>query len=149
MYKQNKGHLTAMAGEFCVMERLFQLGHEAALTFGNAKSVDIMTMAKSGKKYEVSVKAIQKPGKWNIGKEDYSKSDDLVFVLLLYREKDFPNLKIPPEAWGIPAKDADKLKRKWLGSRYAIFDTPEERDKLSPYKDAWVFPLRLENRGEL
>jgi len=134
MYVQ-KTHSTGMAGEFCVMERLFRLGHEASLTFGHAKSIDIMTKAPSGKKYEVSVKAIRGGTKWGIGKEDYSARKDLVFVLLLY--KDFENVAEPPETWVIPARKAEQLKKKWHPGIYAIYRSPAERDKLEPYRDAW------------
>ena len=134
MYVQ-KTHSTAMAGEFCVMERLFRLGHEASLTFGHAKSIDIMTKAPSGRKYEVSVKAIRGGTKWGIGKESYSDREDLVFVLLLY--KDFENVTEPPETWVIPATKAEKLKKPWHPGIYAIYRSPAERHKLEPYKEAW------------
>ena len=130
-----KTHSTAMAGEFCVMERLFRLGHEASLTFGHAKSIDIMTKAPSGRKYEVSVKAIRGGTKWPIGKESYSDQEDLVFVLLLY--EDFENLARPPETWVIPAAQAEQLKRKWEGGTYAIYRSPAGRHRLEPYKEAW------------
>lgn len=134
MYVQ-KTYSTAMAGEFCVMERLFRLGHQASLTFGHAKSIDIMTKAPSGRKYEVSVKAIRGGTKWGIGKEDYSDREDLVFVLLLY--ENFQNAIQPPETWVIPAIEAEKLKMPWHPGIYAIYRSPAERHKLEPYKEAW------------
>jgi hypothetical protein len=42
MSERNSGHATGMGGEFLVMERLFRLGHEPALTLGDAKSSDII-----------------------------------------------------------------------------------------------------------
>jgi hypothetical protein len=47
-----------MAGEFFVMEKLFRLGHEPALTLGNAKSVDILLRKSDDSLREVSVKAM-------------------------------------------------------------------------------------------
>ena len=99
-----KGHSTGMAGEFYVMESLYRLGHEPALTLGNAKSIDILTRSPKGNHYEISVKAIHGGGKWGIGKkdEDYSNRKNLVFVLLHYKQfKDLSELPIvrviPPE----------------------------------------------------
>ena len=75
-----------MAGEFHVMELLFRLEHEPALTLGNAKSIDILTRSPNGNLYEVSVKAMRGGGKWGIGTQDYSKEKNLVFVLLHYKK---------------------------------------------------------------
>ena len=114
-----KGHTTAMAGEFCVMERLFRLGHEAALTLGNAKTVDILTKAPTGNVFQVSVKATRQAGKWGIGATDYSKEKNLVFVLLHYG--DFENQNSFPDVWVVPAKVAEELKRPWLNDTSAIY----------------------------
>lgn len=55
---RRNGHATGMAGEFFVMEKLFRLGHEPALTLGNAKSVDILLRKSDDSLREVSVKAM-------------------------------------------------------------------------------------------
>jgi len=132
-----KGHITGMAGEFYVMEKLFRLGHEAALTLGNAKSIDIFTKSPKNNLYEVSVKAIRGGGKWGIGKENYSNSGKLVFVLLHY--KDFEDVNKIPDAWVLPAKQAEKIKRKWHEPQFAIYCYKEDFPKLEKYKNAWHF----------
>lgn len=137
-FSQRKGHSTAMAGEFCVMEKLFRLGHEAALTIGSAKSIDILTKSPTGVLYEVSVKAIQGGGKWGIGKENVSQREHLVYVLLWY--SDFGNVLTQPQFGVIPAKDAEHLKHPWFNESYAIFcSSKEHRTGLEPYKDAWYY----------
>lgn len=55
-------HDSAMAGEFFVMEALYRLGHQPALTLGNAKSVDILVRNKRGRLIEVSVKTVRGGG---------------------------------------------------------------------------------------
>jgi hypothetical protein len=100
-----KVHTTGMAGEFHVMELLFRLGHEPALTLGNAKSVDILTRSPQGNLYAVSVKAMRGGGKWGIGNHDYSKEKNLVFVLLQYKK--FSDLIELPEIWVIPGVRAE------------------------------------------
>lgn len=131
-----KGHITGLAGEFFVMAQLFRLGHEAALTLGNAKAVDIFTKAPSGDLYQVSVKAIRGGGKWGVGKHNYADAEHkkLVFVLLHFR--DFDNLESSPDIWVIPAKDIERLKLPWH-DQFGIYLYKEHRDKLNPYKDAW------------
>ena len=132
-----KSHITGMAGEFFVMEKLFRLGHEASITLGNAKNIDIFCKAPSDKLYEVSVKAIRGGGKWGIGTTDYSKHTDLVFVLLHY--KNFEDISALPEIWVIPAKDAEKLKNPWFES-YAIYcSNKEHREKIDKYRNAWHY----------
>jgi len=135
-----KGHITGMAGEFFVMEKLFRQEHEASLTLGNAKSVDIFTKSpKTGNLYEVSVKAMRGGGKWGIGKENYSdtkKYSKLVFVLLYYRK--FSVIDSHPDVWIIPAREAEKIKKPWH-DQYGIYYYKKDRYLLEKYKDAWNF----------
>lgn len=132
-----KGHVTGIAGEFHVMEQLFRREHEAALTLGNAKAIDIFTTSPSGKMYQVSVKSIRSGGKWVIGTHDYNQFPNLVFVLLHYKK--FNDLDTPPEVWVIPAKDAEKIKLKWEGDNYALYIYQVHKHLLDPYKNAWHY----------
>jgi hypothetical protein len=127
-----------MAGEFAVMEKLFRLGHEASLTFGNAKTVDIFTKSPSGKMSQVSVKSIRGGGKWGIGAGDYSPEVKLIFVLLYYAR--FDDLQSHPGVWVIPADVAVRIKRPWLGGSFAIYcGNKAQWLTLELYKDAWRF----------
>jgi len=130
-----KGHTTAMAGEFHVMELLFRLGHEPALTLGNAKSIDILTSSPKGKLYEVSVKSMRSGGKWGIGNQDYSRKQNLVFVLLHYKK--FAELNELPDVWIVPAKKAQQIKRSWQNQQYALYIYKKYAHELEPYKNAW------------
>ena len=131
-----KGHITGMAGEFFVMEKLFRLGHEASLTLGNAKAIDIFTRSPSGNLYEVSVKAIRGGGKWGIGSHDYLLSyPNLVFVLLYYRK--FDDLSALPDIWVVPVVEAEKIKKPWHKGLYALYIYKEYKHLLDKYKDAW------------
>lgn len=131
-----KGHITGLAGEFHVMEQLFRLGHEASITLGNAKAIDIFTKSPMGKLYEVSVKAIRSGGKWGIGNQDYSKYPNLVFVLLHYRK--FKELHVLPEVWIVPAKEAEKIKLPWH-NQYGLFIYKKHQHLLEQYKDDWQY----------
>jgi len=139
-FTQRKGHSTGMAGEFCVMEKLFRLGYEASLTMGNAKSIDVLAKSPTGQLYEISVKSIRGGGKWGIGKEDVSKRKNLVYVLLYYR--DFSSIETQPAVWVIPAADAQKIKEPWF-ENFAIYcSNKKRRTKLEKYKDAWTDYLK-------
>ena len=132
----SKGHMTGMAGEFAVMEKLFRLGHQPSLTLGNAKTVDIFTKSPRGKLYQVSVKSIRGGGKWGIGTADYSPEVALIFVFLHYRS--FENLQTHPSVWVVPSEVVMQLRRKWLGDAYAIYcGSKVELSALEKYKDAW------------
>ena len=115
----NSGHATGMAGEFFVMEQLFRLGHQPALTLGNAKSIDILVQTKQGNLLSVSVKAVRGHGKWPVGKQNLSNRADLVFVFLLYN--DFENPAICPDAWIMSAKDVEQRKRPWIDGNSALY----------------------------
>lgn len=136
MVERKSGHATGMAGEFYVMERLFRLGHQPALTLGNAKNIDIIVSTKSGMLKTVSVKAVQGGGKWPVGKRDLSQKNDLVFVFLLYNS--FEDVTTDPDVWIMPAEDVDQRKRAWIDG-FAIYYARKQRmpADLDEFKDAW------------
>lgn len=136
MTQRKSGHATGMAGEFFTMERLFRLGHEPALTLGNAKSIDIIVRTKSGNLTTVSVKSVRGGGKWPVGTENYSRRKDLVFVFLLYRH--FDNPKEDPCVWVMPAPDVERQKRRWLVGSAVYYQHKElAAPKLAKFRDAW------------
>ena len=137
VFMSKRSNATAMAGEFFVMERLYRLGHDPALTLGQAKSIDILVKSANDRLVTVSVKAVRGGGKWGIGKANLAKENDLVFVFLLYRK--FADVSTDPDVYVIPACDVEKRKRGWLEGNYAIYHShrlnrPEDLEK---YKDAW------------
>ncbi len=132
-----KHNATGMAGEFTVMAQLYRLGHNPALTLGNAKSVDILTESPSGKVYRVSVKAVTQGSKWGIGTQDYSRQKDLIFVFLFYKK--FNDLTTIPEAWIIPAVDVERISRPWIGGSYAVYFDKNCAPEIEVYKNRWDF----------
>lgn len=138
MTERNSGHATGMAGEFYVMERLFRLGHEPALTLGNAKHIDILVKTKTGRVKTISVKAVRAGGKWPVGNSDFSSQKDMVFVFLLYKK--FADVQTSPEVWVMPAKDVEARKGKWFDS-YGIYYSHAKLGvpDLENYRDAWHY----------
>ncbi|MBO5531540.1 MAG: hypothetical protein J5977_03670 [Fibrobacter sp.] len=75
--------ISGMAGEFLTAGKLFKLGLQAAVTLGNAKSVDILAYNPQNKKnYNVQVKTNREKNCFLIGKENVSSEQIYVFVLL-------------------------------------------------------------------
>ena len=125
-----------MAGEFLVMSQLFRLGHEPALTLGNAKSIDILVRSKSGHLYEISVKAVRGGGKWGATFHDESEKFNRIYVLLLFN--DFENIKSLPLTYVIPAVDAEKMKADWRGDKGIYYSSRTNRPvNLNDYLNAW------------
>jgi hypothetical protein len=134
--ERRSGHATGMAGEYFVMERLFRLGHEPALTLGNAKSIDILVQTKSGRIKKISVKAACGGGKWGVDKRDLSEEKDLIFVLLLYRR--FGDPTTDPEVWVMPAPDVEKRKSAWfLKSGIYYSHRKHAPPDLHEFRDRW------------
>lgn len=136
MAERRSSHATGMAGEFYAMERLFRLGHEPALTLGNAKSIDIIVCTKHGKLKKVSVKSFCGNGKWPVGSLDLSGEKNLVFVFLRYN--DFDDVKTDPDVWVMSAKDVESRKKEWF-EEYAIYYSGKNAPKdLEKFRNAWV-----------
>lgn len=135
MPNRRSTHESGMAGEFFVMEALYRLGHQPALTLGNAKSVDILVRTASGRKIEVSVKAVRGGGKWGVGRQSLAGCQDLIFVLLHYTN--FGDVTKRPHVFVVPAPDVERLKEEWLDSYAVYFSNQEGRDRLTPFRDAW------------
>ena len=130
-----KGHATGMAGEFFVMERLFRLGHEPALTLGQAKSIDIIVKTKGGKLQTVSVKSVRGGGKWPLGRVDGTQ--ELIYVFLLYRS--FEDVRTDPEVFVMPAAVVQKCCRRWLKGDALCYSSPRRYvpKELESYRNAW------------
>jgi hypothetical protein len=124
-----------MAGEFYVMERLYRLGHQPALTLGTAKSIDILLRSRSGNLDEVSVKAVCGGGKWGVGTDDLSKQTNRIFIFLHYKK--FDDVKTDPEVYVVPAAGVERLKSKWFKQYGVYFRTTKQLQDLAPYRDAW------------
>jgi len=126
------------------MERLFRMGYEAALTLGNAKTIDILTChPRNTTLLCISVKSVRGGGKWAVGSDDLSERKELVFVFLLY--KAFDILTTNPEVWVVPATKVQEMKEMWLGNAYALYYSGRHRmNDLSKFKGWHFFINRIQ-----
>jgi len=136
--ERRSGHATGMAGEFYVMERLFRLGHEPALTLGNAKSIDILVLMKDGTQKKISVKAVCGGGKWGVDRRDVSNEKDMIYVFLNY--KNFEDETTNPDVWIMPATEVQLRKKPWFEGAAIYYSHKENAPKdLADFKNAWRY----------
>lgn len=134
--KRRSGHATGRAGEFFVMEKLFRLGHEPALTMGNARSIDILVRKSDGALREISVKAVRGGGKWGVSSDDESACKNRIYVLLIYR--DFDNVNGAVEVFVVPAPKLQALKAPWFKVQGVYYSDKQVLAVLNKYRDAWM-----------
>lgn len=135
MAKRRYGNATAMAGEFLVMEKLYRLGYQPALTVGRAKSIDILVENERGSLFQISVKSVRGGGKWGVPGANLSAKDSMVFAFVLYR--DFDDLMAEPDIFVVPAREVQRLKQPWF-SGFAVYYTPKSKlAALEKYRNAW------------
>ena len=85
---------THLAGEFLVAGELARRGYPVAITFGNAKSIDIYASSKSGDLH-IDAKAGRYKGNWPITENNINKDVFYIFVYL-QSPKNILNNNSPP-----------------------------------------------------
>ncbi len=81
--KRVDGQVTGLAGELFVAAELLKRGLQASITFGNAKSVDILAYNDDTKRgFTVQVKALRKPNFFIINHAKIKAQHIYVFALL-------------------------------------------------------------------
>jgi len=127
--------LTAMAGEFLTVGKLFKRGIQAALTLGNAKSIDVLAFnPRNNTNFNVQVKSLRKKNCFLIKKESINVNFIYIFIILngLDKEEDFFIIK---------GSEILRDINKFFGSSYKR-DTPSNMPainygQLKEYKDNW------------
>lgn len=77
------GQVTGLAGEFFVAAELLKRGIQTSVTFGNAKSIDLLAHNPStGQNFTVQVKALRKKNYFPIKPRSVREAHIYVFVLL-------------------------------------------------------------------
>jgi len=130
--KRKDSQLSGMAGEFLVVGKLFKKGLQAAVTFGNAKAIDILAYNPENKKnYNIQVKTLRKKNCFLIDQKKVNPSHIYVFVLLNDFDKD-ENFYILKGSEII--KNADTL----FGSSNNTNFTAINYGPLKEYQDNWA-----------
>jgi hypothetical protein len=80
---------TGMAGEFLVVGKLFKREIQASVTFGNAKSIDVLAYnPRNDKSFAISVKTLRKRNCFPLNPKSVSAAHTYIFVIL--NEPDSP-----------------------------------------------------------
>lgn len=81
--KRSDGQVTGLAGELFVAAELLKRGLQTSVTFGNAKSIDLLTYNPETKKtFTVQVKAVRTRNAFPISHARVEKNHIYVFVIL-------------------------------------------------------------------
>lgn len=134
--KNNDQQLTGMAGEFLTVGKLFKRGYQASITFGNAKSIDVLVYnPKSDKSFKVQVKTLRKKNCFLIKKENLNPDHIYIFIIL----HDFDQ---PEEYFVVSGNEILKDINKFFGASYINAEKPSSMPAinygpLSPFKDNW------------
>jgi hypothetical protein len=132
------GQMTGLAGELFVAAELLKRGLQTAITFSNAKTIDLFAVnLKTKRNFTIQVKAVRQKTSWPISHEKIHAEHVYVFVLLnepgqpveyfvvpgstltndpdLFRLRDYP--KFPGIVHGT-------LKKLGFADAWHIFDEP-------------------------
>jgi len=128
--------VTCMAGEFLTVGKLFKMGLQATVTFGNAKAIDILAFnPKNGKNYNVQVKTSRKKDNFRTLKGTEIKPDHIFVFIFLNEFKDNEDFFI------VKGSEILKNANKFFGSTYNNKNLPEKGTvnwkSLTEYKDKW------------
>ena len=130
MTDKNTSHL---AGEFLVAGELARRGYPVAITFGNAKSVDIYATSKSGV-LKIDAKAGRSKGNWPITENNINQ--DMFYILVyLQSPKNILEKNSSPEYFVISGQEiiSKNLIKTWntrQGIKYSDLNNSE-------YKERW------------
>ncbi|HNQ67822.1 MAG TPA: hypothetical protein PKN32_05555 [Bacteroidales bacterium] len=82
-YKHIDQQLTGMAGEFLTVGKLFKLGLQASVTFGNAKAIDVFAFnPMNNKTFAIQVKTLRKKNCFLLKRENINPEHIFVFIFL-------------------------------------------------------------------
>ena len=128
---------TNLASEFYVLSVLYRMGHNASLTLGNKKSVDIIVIPGKGEPITIDVKGLAGKTSWPVDNVDFEKVDKNHFLIFVSYLDKITDPLVLPEVYIVPL---NKLKP-------FVYISPKKDRKVLPlsrlrkdgsqYKDAW------------
>lgn len=134
--KRKDSQMSGMAGEFLVVGKLFKRGLQAAVTFGNAKTLDVLAYNPDiDKSFAIQVKTVREKNCFPIKKSDVHSEHLYIFVILNKFTAD-------EEYYIVKGSDILKDVDAFFGSSYRNGKTSNmpaiNYGPLKPYKDNWA-----------
>ena len=129
--------ITAMAGEFLTVGKLFKRGYQVSVTFGFAKAIDIFILnPTTNKSFSVQVKTQRRKNNFPMKKENINLDHIYIFVRL-------NNFKDSEEFFIVPGNEIYSDVDKFFGSSYRDTDKPSKMpainySPLDSYRDNWA-----------
>jgi hypothetical protein len=125
------GQVTGLAGELFVAAELLKRGLQTSVTFGNAKSIDLLAYnPKTQKNFTVQVKAVRKRNAFPISHASIRANHIYVFVILNKPEVAVQYFIVP----GALLANAPQTFTKWFTDPKFPGIPPAA---LEPYENAW------------
>lgn len=130
------GQLSAMAGEFLTVGKLFKRGYQASITFGNAKAVDVFAYnAETNRSFNIQVKTLRQKNCFPIRRECIKRDHVYVFIVLHGWDK-------PEEFFIVPGHKILRDIDHFFGTSYRDPEKPSSvpainYGPLAPFRDNW------------
>jgi hypothetical protein len=126
---------TNLASEFYVLSMLYRMGHNASLTLGNKKSVDIIVIPEKGEPITIDVKGLAGKTSWPVDNvKKVANHHFLIFVSYLYKITEHSVL---PEVYIVPSDKLEPLIYNSPKGNRRVLQLSRLRKDGSQYKDAW------------
>src|SRR5260370_36477655 len=128
---------TQMAGEFLAVAKLFKRRHQASVTLGNAKGVDVLVYNPlTARTFPVQVKTLREPNWFQITREAIKPDHIYVFIIL----HEFEDRE---EFFLVPDKEILADINKFFSSPYRNPKKPSSRPgiwfrSLDEYRENWT-----------
>jgi len=130
----SKGYNTNLASEFYVLSVLHRLGHDAALTLGNKKAIDLTLVASDNRPRTIDVKGLAGATGWPVDNaRTIAKSHFYVFVAYVGKIRD-PSFV--PECYVVPSAKLESLTYFAPGGRQVV-PLGRMRREGKQFRDAW------------
>jgi hypothetical protein len=134
--KKISTHWSGIAAEYFVLSQLYRLEHDAYLTLGNRKTIDMHVITNNGDTYTIDVKAVRGYSSWRVGNVTTKQKNHFI-VLVAYNNK-VKNLETIPEVYIVPSTKLSAKPNK--GGANAFKNT------YGKYKNNWKFEQNPKTR---
>jgi hypothetical protein len=139
--KNERNYNTNLASEFHVMAILHRLGHDAYLTLGNKKGVDIVVQRPEGGTRIVEVKGVNsKVHDWLLSSRPVPDQASMFYALVCFESK-IEDVTVVPRVWLVPAaaiKASCKVSPTKSGGQQYYLSHKMVKEEFGKYEDAWA-----------
>ncbi|EHK58168.1 hypothetical protein [Allomesorhizobium alhagi] len=122
------GYNTGIAAEYFVLSQLYRQGHEAYVTLGNRKAIDIRVVFPGEQAISIDVKSVR--GYSSIPMNNVLIAPHHFIICVIYRNR-FEKLEYFPDVYVVPSEELGAILRDFNG-QLRLFRGPLDR-----FLNAW------------